>query len=211
MTTSFESIPSRLAPLFVEADKPWIPLDRLARFVRSEVRPGNHGVVKRDLYIEGDVEIGRGTIIEPGVVILGPTIIGENCALRAGAYIRENVVTGSNCVIGHATEVVRSILLDGVRLDHLNYAGDSILGNRVHFGAGSKTPNLRFDERNIIIDGQDTGRQKLGVILGDGCQLGVNVTLGPGIVFAPNTCYAGSNLLPPGVYDPDSIRAAVRR
>ena len=182
----------------------------LERFISGGVRPGNAGIVKRDVYLEGDVEIGRGTVIEPGVVILGPAIIGENCTLRAGAYIREHVVTGRDCVIGHGSEVVRSILMNGVRLDHFNYVGDSILGGDVHFGAGAKTANLRFDSKTIAIDGRDTGRQKLGVILGDGSQLGVNVTLGPGVIFAPETYYAGPDLLKSGAYDADAIRAFLR-
>ena len=140
-----------------------------------------------------------------------PAIIGENCTLRAGAYVREQVVTGAACVIGHGSEVVRSILMDGVRLDHFNYVGDSILGEGVHLGAGAKTANLRFDMKSIAVGGIRTSRQKLGVVLGDRCQLGVNVAIGPGVLFAKDTCYAGSHVISSGTHDPSSIRELVAR
>lgn len=196
----FQSIPERLKPLFENAKALWSPLDRLQEFVKANVRPGNHGTIKGDVYIEGEVEIGEGTVIEHGAVIVGPVIIGQNCHIRAGAYIRGNLITGDNCVIGHSTEVVRSILLDGVRVDHFNYVGDSIVGNNVHFGAGAKIANLRFDEKEILIDGQSSGRRKFGVILGDNCRLGVNIALGPGVICSPGMWFPSRDQLKSGIY-----------
>lgn len=138
-------------------------------------------------YIAHDVVLGENVTIEPGAVIKGPTIIGNNVEIRAHAYIRGQVITGDNCVIGHCTEVIRSVLFDGVRLDHFNYVGDSILGNGVHFGAGAKVANLRFDAKDIIMDGVSTHMHKLGIIAGDNVQLGVNVSIGPGICIEKGT------------------------
>jgi len=204
----FTSIPLRLQPLFESFDpeQPWLIIPKIEEYVRTTVRPGNLGTVQGDAWIDDDVEIGAGTVIEHGAVIKGPTIIGKNCEVRAHAYIRGGVVTGDNCVIGHTTEIIRSILMDRVRVDHFNYVGDSLLGAGVHFGAGAKTANLRFDEKEIVVDGTQTGLKKFGVVFGDGCQLGVNVSIGPGIIFEPSVWLVGSLLLPSGRYTRDSLK-----
>lgn len=196
----FQTIPDRLQPLFADAEYPWQSLDRLTDFIQKNIQPGIRGTVQGNAWIGSNVEIGEGTVVEPGAIIMGPTIIGKNCQVRAGAYIRGNVVTGDNCVIGHVTEAVRSIFLDGVRADHFNYIGDSILGNKVHFGAGAKVANLRFDEKEIVIDNMPTGRSKIGVILGDTCQLGVNVALGPGVIFGPGMWLPSHDQRKSGIY-----------
>ncbi len=63
--------------------------------------------------------------------------------------------------------------------------GDSIIGEGCNFGAGTITANIRFDEKNIIVNikGErvDSGRRKLGTIMGDDVQTGVNVSLMPGV------------------------------
>ncbi len=204
----FSSIPSRIANLWKETspDKPWEILPKVEEYIRSVIKPGNHGIIRGDVYIEGDVEIGEGTVIEHGAVIKGPAIIGKNCEIRSGAYIRGCVITGDSCVIGHTTEIIRSVLFDHVRLDHFNYVGDSILGNGVHFGAGAKVANLRFDETPIVIDGSDTGLKKFGAILGDECQLGVNASVGPGVLFTKGVWLTTPFQLSPGVYTREQIK-----
>ena len=59
--------------------------------------------------------------------------------------------------------------------------GDSIIGHHVTLGAGTCTENHRHDGRNhsSMIQGElvDTGRTKLGAIIGDGVRTGVNTSL----------------------------------
>jgi len=205
----FETIPARFLGLFEDIEYPWDPLNKLKGYVKTEIAPSNEGLVDEGAYLDDEVEIGEGTIIEHGAIILGPAIIGKNCFIRSHAYIRGNVVIGDNCVVGHATEIVRSILLDHVRVDHLNYVGDSILGNYVHFGAGAKIANTRFDKKIIMINGIKTGREKFGGIFGDHCQFGVNVTVGPGVICEPNVWLAGKNIMKSGVYTRDDIKGTL--
>lgn len=114
------------------------------------------------------ISIGEGTQIEPGAYISGPCIIGKNCVIRHGAYIRGHVITGDGCVIGHATEVKNSIFLNHALAAHFAYVGDSILGNYVNLGAGTKCANLRLDGKEVVVrvGGQKlkTGRRKFGAI-----------------------------------------------
>lgn len=130
------------------------------------------------------ISIGKGTVVEPGAYIKGPCIIGEKCTIRHGAYIRGDVIVGNNSVIGHDTEIKNTIMLNDAHAAHFAYLGDSILGNHVNLGAGTKCANLRLDNKEIVIrhDEQEfhTGLRKFGSIIGDGVQIGCNSVLNPG-------------------------------
>ena len=88
--------------------------------------------------------------------------------------------------IGNAVEVKNSIIMDGTNIGHLTYLGDSIIGRKCNFGAGTKVANLRHDGKNIMvkIKGKltDSGRRKLGVIMGDDVHTGINSSINVGTV-----------------------------
>jgi bifunctional UDP-N-acetylglucosamine pyrophosphorylase/glucosamine-1-phosphate N-acetyltransferase len=75
--------------------------------------------------------------------------------------------------------------MDGSRIPHLSYIGDSIIGERCNLGAGTITANLRLDEKPIrmLVKGEliETGLRKLGVIMGDDVKTGINVSIMPGV------------------------------
>ncbi len=127
---------------------------------------------------DGNIHIGEGTVVEPGALIKGPTIIGKNTEVRQGAYIRGNCLIGNRCVVGHTTEMKSSIMMDGAKAGHFAYIGDSILGNNVNLGAGTKLANFKIVEMDIRlrIEGKvyKTGLRKLGAILGDNVETGCN-------------------------------------
>ena len=68
---------------------------------------------------------------------------------------------------------------------HLSYVGDSVLGRDVNLGAGTNVANLRHDGASVQMmikgEGVDTGRRKLGVVLGDEVTTGINVSLNAGV------------------------------
>ncbi len=140
------------------------------------------------------ISIGKGTVIEPGAYVRGPCVIGENCTIRHGAYIRGDFLAGDQCVIGHDTEVKNSIMLNGANAAHFAYIGDTILGNQVNLGAGTKCANLKLDHGVVSVhfDGQKivTGLRKFGAVIGDGSQLGCNDVTNPGTLIGKNVvCY----------------------
>lgn len=147
------------------------------------------------------IAIGQGVVIESGAMIKAPAIIGDMSEVRQGAYLRGYCLAGKRCVLGHTTEIKHSILLNDAKAGHFAYLGDSILGNNANLGAGTKFANLRFLPGNIIIEHEnkqfDTGRRKLGAILGDDCQTGCNSVTNPGTIMAkkailmPNTTAKG--------------------
>ncbi|MEY3547997.1 MAG: hypothetical protein RLZZ552_364 [Verrucomicrobiota bacterium] len=136
------------------------------------------------LYVDGRLQVGKGTKILPGVVIEGDVIIGDNCKVGPNCYIRGSTTIGDKCHVGQAVEIKNSILLPGTNVGHLSYLGDSILGEKVNFGAGTITSNLRHDggTHRSPVSGRmvDTGRRKLGAIVGDGVHTGIHTSLYPG-------------------------------
>jgi bifunctional UDP-N-acetylglucosamine pyrophosphorylase/glucosamine-1-phosphate N-acetyltransferase len=156
------------------------------------------------LYVDGRLQVGKGTKILPGVVIEGDVIIGDNCKVGPNCYIRGSTSIGDKCHVGQAVEIKNSILLPGTNVGHLSYLGDSILGEKVNFGAGTITSNLRHDggAHRSPVEGRlvDTGRRKLGAIVGDGVHTGIHTSIYPGRKLWPKTF-----TLPGAIVDKDIL------
>ena len=170
----------------------WQALERLPAYIDAHVQPVLAGRIMPGAYVSHRVQLGEGCVVEPGATILGPAIIGPGTVVRQGAYIREYCLIGARCVVGHATEVKGSILLDGAQAPHFNYVGDSILGRGVNLGAGTKLSNLKNDGTPVTVRGPQgeripTGLRKLGAILGDGVATGCNCVTSPGALVGPGS------------------------
>jgi NDP-sugar pyrophosphorylase family protein len=91
--------------------------------------------------------------------------------VRQGAYIRGDCIVGDRCVVGHTTEIKNSVVLNDAKAGHFAYIGDSILGNDVNLGVGTKLANLKIVTSNVSLNingiKYDTGIRKFGAILGD--------------------------------------------
>ena len=138
-----------------------------------------------------DVWIAKSAKIAPTASITGPCIIDEGTEVRPGAFIRGNVLVGEGAVVGNSTELKNVILFDGVQVPHYNYVGDSILGYRAHMGAGSITSNVKGDKSLVVIkngaESAETGRKKVGSMLGDFAEIGCGCVLNPGTVVGRHT------------------------
>ncbi len=133
-----------------------------------------------------NIWIAKDAVIFPHVNIYGPAIIGHGTEVRPSAFIRGNALVGNDCVVGNSTELKNVILFDNVQVPHYNYVGDSILGYKAHMGAGSITSNVKSDKLNVVIKNNgeliETGRKKVGAMLGDCVEVGCNSVLNPGTV-----------------------------
>ena len=163
---------------------PWDLLAINEEIVNSIDHDEIEGVVRERVTIDGKIKLGKGSVILPGVYIEGNTIFGENCKIGPNCYIRGATSTGNKCHIGQAVEIKNSILMDNVSIGHLSYVGDSVIGSKTNFGAGTITANLRHDGKNhrSMVEGSlvDTGRRKLGVIIGDNVHTGIHTSFYPG-------------------------------
>ncbi|HJN52766.1 MAG: hypothetical protein QGI68_10545 [Pseudomonadales bacterium] len=190
-------------------------LDSLFKLRSGEIR----GDVASSASLLGDaIRIGEGTVVEHGACIVAPAVIGKNCEIRHGAYIRGQAMLGDGCVVGHATELKHSIMLNGAKAPHFAYVGDSILGNEVNLGAGTKLSNLAVHSEKSPATGQrptikisierqlvDTGLTKFGAIIGDETQLGCNSVTNPGCLIGPRTLVYANASISKGFLPGDSI------
>ena len=136
--------------------------------------------------VSPQVWVHKTATVAPTAYLGGPCIIGPETEVRHCAFIRGSALVGAGCVVGNSVELKNVILFDGVQTPHYNYVGDSILGYKSHMGAGSITSNVKSDKTHVVVtDGVeriDTGRKKVGAMLGDGVEVGCNSVLNPGSV-----------------------------
>jgi UDP-N-acetylglucosamine diphosphorylase/glucosamine-1-phosphate N-acetyltransferase len=181
------------------------PWDLLAanESMLAGLAPQNLGEVESNVVLKGTVAIGRGTVVRSGAYIVGPVVIGENCDVGPNCYIRPSTAIGDGCHIGANVEVKNSIIMKNTKIPHFNYVGDSVIGEGCNLGAGTKIANLRLDKRNIFVAGIDTRRRKLGAILGDHVETGINASINVGCTVGNNT-FLGPGVVASGVILPGS-------
>lgn len=163
---------------------PW-DLLRLNELILGSVKENKlEGTVRELAVLDGIVHLGEGSVILPGVYVEGTAIIGKNCKIGPNCYLRGMNYISSNCHIGQAVEVKNSILMKNVKAGHLSYIGDSIICPDVNIGAGTITSNLRHDgkKQRSVVNGMlvDTGRRKLGAIIGKDVHTGIHTSIYPG-------------------------------
>ncbi|MEO8124512.1 MAG: bifunctional UDP-N-acetylglucosamine diphosphorylase/glucosamine-1-phosphate N-acetyltransferase GlmU, partial [Burkholderiales bacterium] len=129
------------------------------------VRIGAHCVIR-------DAKIAAGAVIHPFTHIEGATI-GTGALVGPYARLRPGAALGDEVHIGNFVEVKNSTLARGAKANHLAYLGDTVVGERVNFGAGSITANY---------DGANKLRTEIGadVHIGSNCVLVAPVTIGDG-------------------------------
>jgi UDP-N-acetylglucosamine diphosphorylase/glucosamine-1-phosphate N-acetyltransferase len=155
-----------------------------------------YGTVENGAHLIGPVTVAETARIRSGAYIEGPSFIGEGSDIGPNCYIRPCTSIGKNVRIGNACEVKNSIIMDGTLVGHLSYVGDSVLCESCNLAAGTITANLRLDEGHVkmLVKGKvvDTGRRKLGAIVGDDVKTGINALLMPGVKVGTNS-WIGAN------------------
>ncbi len=164
---------------------PWHVLDVMEYFL-SKIQGqviAESASIARTATIMGDVYIGEGVRIFPGAAIVGPAYIGGHTIIGNNALVRQSMVLNS-CNVGFTTEVARSYVSDHCDM-HACRVLDSVFAVGVNFSAGCTTANLRIDRGHVpsSVKGQkiDSGRDKLGAIIGQGAFLSVDVMTMPGV------------------------------
>lgn len=184
----FDLSRSRAGELLAQTQYPWEALPSIGAWILSI----GEGLDPDEFeHPAPDVWIAKSAKVAPSASITGPCIIGEETEVRHCAFIRGNALVGAGAVVGNSTELKNVILFDGVQVPHYNYVGDSILGYRAHMGAGSITSNVKGDKTLVVIkNGEErleTGRKKVGAMLGDFAEIGCGCVLNPGTVVGQRT------------------------
>lgn len=162
---------------------PWSLLDVVEQMT-TEMKSESKGTIEEGAIIRGNVHIGEGTIIKSGAYIEGNFYIGKNCVIGPNCYLKGFGSIGNNCWIGNAVEVTQSVIGNDVNVRHLSYVGNSVIGNSVNLAAGTILASLRHDGKTVRVTVNgirvDSGRQKLGAIIGDNVKTGIHTSIMPG-------------------------------
>ena len=170
---------------WLDVGRPWELLDAIAETLR-DLQPAHDGTIEEGATLTGAVAVADTARVRAGAYIEGPVVLKPGADVGPNAYVRGPAVLGPDVRVGNGVEVKRSILGADTNVGHLSYVGDSVLGQSVNFGAGTIVANLRHDERPVRMrvkgEAVDTGRRKLGVIVGDRSKTGINTSLNAGVV-----------------------------
>ena len=197
---------------WIDVGRPWELLE-INEDMISKIKTTIKGKVEKGASINGHVFLDEGSIIRSGVYIEGNVYIGKNVDVGPNCYIRGNTYLADNVHVGNAVEIKNSIIMDNTNVNHLSYVGDSIIGHNCNIAAGTNIANLRFDNANVKtnVKGEriDSGRRKLGAIIGDSVKTGINSSLSPGVKIGINSTI-GSGVL---IYEdvPSNTRVLVKQ
>jgi NDP-sugar pyrophosphorylase family protein len=176
------------ADLFDGKTYPWEVLGDIERFI---IALGNKLPADRFEKRGDNIWIAKSAKVFDSAYIGGPCIIDEEAEVRQCAFIRGSAIVGKGTTVGNSTELKNVVLFNKVEVPHYNYVGDSVLGFHAHMGAGSITSNVKADKKNVVIhcgsENMETGRRKIGAILGDWADIGCNSVLNPGTVVGRHT------------------------
>jgi bifunctional UDP-N-acetylglucosamine pyrophosphorylase/glucosamine-1-phosphate N-acetyltransferase len=173
-----------------------------ARFdLRGRLVCGQDVEIDVGCVFEGDVELGEGARVGPHCVIrnarIGPGVqvaafthidgaqvgsqaqIGPFARLRPGAQLAEEVH------IGNFVEVKNSTLARGAKANHLAYLGDTTVGERTNYGAGSITANYDGVNKHRTVIGADV-RIGSNCVLVAPVEIGDRATIGGGSTISKN-------------------------
>ena len=165
-----------------------------ARFdVRGTLGCGQDVEIDVNCVFEGSVTLGDGVRIGANCVIANATIaagavihpfthidgeklgvqVGEGALVGPFARLRPGARLGAEVHIGNFVEVKNSTLAKGAKANHLAYLGDTTVGERVNYGAGSITANYDGANKHRTVIEAD-------VHIGSNCVLVAPVTIGAG-------------------------------
>ncbi|MBI5275201.1 MAG: bifunctional UDP-N-acetylglucosamine diphosphorylase/glucosamine-1-phosphate N-acetyltransferase GlmU [Burkholderiales bacterium] len=165
-----------------------------ARFdLRGTLQCGQDVQVDVNCVFEGDVTLGDGVSIGANCVIANAHIaagavihpfthidgeqarvsVGEGALVGPFARLRPGARLGAQVHVGNFVEIKNATLADGAKANHLAYLGDTDVGARVNYGAGSITANYDGANKHRTVIEAD-------VHVGSNCVLVAPVRIGAG-------------------------------
>ena len=133
----------------------------------------------------GPIFLGTNAVVHERAVVKGPCYVGPSAQVKVGGDV-EGTALGYYSKVGgevHGT-VVHSLSNKG----HAGFLGDSYLGRWCNLGADTNTSNLKNDYGSVSLydPAEDafvhSGRQFLGLVMGDHSKCGINTMFNTGTV-----------------------------
>ena len=192
----FDEMPRNIEAVFQHVSKgyniferPNVTVENSTEIISEEhvfVGPGTYlgGQVVLDAST-GPIIIGKNARIEHRSVIVGPAYIGEKSVVKVGANIRRSAI-GPVCKV--AGEVHTSVLHSHSNKAHDGFLGHSLIGEWCNLGAATNNSNLKNNYGPVDLyseaaeDFVSTGRQFMGLVMGDHSKCGISTMFSTGTV-----------------------------
>ena len=148
--------------------------------------------------IRGQVTIEDGALIGDFAIVEGPAYLGKNAVVGTYSQVRAGSVLEAGAQAERYCDVRGSLIGPNTHI-HSQLVADSILGSNIRIGGGFVSASKRIDRQNVqvLVKGRlvDTGRNNIGVFVGNDTHIGVNASVMPGTVIGPHSIlYPGITL-----------------
>lgn len=167
---------------------PWETVDQLPEILtKLSAELGEEYEVSGTTFIHRTARIHSTAVLQDIVIVEANASVGPHAMLRGGVWV------GEGAHIGGSDEIKQSIIGANSAVAHLNYVGNSIIGDGVNIEAGAVLANHHNDRDDksiwVLVDGEKikTGVDKFGALVGDGSRIGANAVTAPGTVLKPGT------------------------
>jgi len=154
----------------------------------------------------GKILIGLGSVIGSGCIINPPVIIGVGCKLDRNSIIGPYTYIGDYVEIGFGSKIFESIvmdntvIMDNVEIGYSIIASNCIIESDVKFEYKAKGGgNVKMRIKGVDMD---TGRDKMGSVVGDYSFIGCGSIISSGTTIYPNSIIPRRRLI---YFDVDGI------
>lgn len=201
---------SRNEVVFKELDEepgsikyPWDLFDVVKEIIgEKEEKISEKADIADSAEIMGKVIVEENAKIHENAVIKGPAYVGRGATVGNNSVIRNFSVLEENTTVGANAEVKNSVLQPGSSM-HSGYLGDTLVGRNTKIGAGTVVANKNFRDsrQRTVVESKpiskdtkiSTGRRACGAFIGDNVDIGVNVSIMPGVqIRSDSKVYPGS-------------------
>ncbi len=166
----------------------------------DQVVIGEKAVIRAGVVLDatdGPIVIAEHATVMPNATVVGPVSIGPGAIVKAGAKILAGTSIGSVCKVGG--EVEETIFAAYSNKQHDGFLGHSYIGEWVNIGAASNNSDLKNNYSPVRMwcagSERETGRQFMGVLMGDHTKTGINTLFNTGTVVGFN-CNIFSSEMP---------------
>jgi bifunctional UDP-N-acetylglucosamine pyrophosphorylase/glucosamine-1-phosphate N-acetyltransferase len=157
-------------------------------YLEPELEIGTDTVIYPNTTIARLCALGQGCVIGPNArlsnAVLGERVtvresvvlnstLGNDVAVGPFAHLRGETRLADRVHVGNFVEIKKSQLAQGVKVSHLSYLGDAIVGDDTNVGAGTITCNFDGTKKNATVIGRN-------VSIGSNTSLVAPVTVGDG-------------------------------
>lgn len=173
-------------------------IDSSHTYIDDEVEIGAGTIIYPNTYISGKTKIGTNVVIEMGAQIKDSIVannakvlaysildgakLGEKAHAGPFARLRPGADIGPEAKIGNFVEIKKSVLDRGVKVSHLSYIGDAIIGEETNIGCGFITCNFDGVNKNVTKIGKNCfigsdSQSVAPVEIGDDCFVASSSTI----------------------------------